>query len=155
MHHSTFNPTTHLSHDSAARKLAEILINSDSSLYSQHIAGKQNVAADSLSRDQYIPDKNLTFTLQNVFSSQVPKGFTLETPPKEIISWLYSLRATLSHKQVMPQEQSQENWVLWLLEEIPARLWYPRWIYYKIFKRRKISLFGAFADSIQQNEHCK
>ena len=104
MHHSTFNPTTHIAHDTAARKLAKILIRNESALYSQHIAGKHNIIADSLSRDHHIPDKKLTFALKTAFTSQVPEEFVLTTPPKEIISWLYSLRATLPLKQALPQE---------------------------------------------------
>ena len=104
MHHSTFNPTTHIAHDTAARKLAKILIRNESALYSQHIAGKHNIIADSLSRDHHIPDKKLTFALKTAFTSQVLEEFVLMTPPKEIISWLYSLRATLPLKQALPQE---------------------------------------------------
>ena len=104
MHHFTFNPTTHLSHDSTARKLAEILMDNDSALYSQHVAGKHNVVADSLSRDHHISNKHLKFILLHTFPSQVPKDFTIVTPPKGIISWLYSLKAMLPHTQASPQE---------------------------------------------------
>ena len=104
MHHSTFNLTTHLSHDSAARKLAEILMDNDSALYSQHVKGTHNVVADSLSRDHHIPNKQLKFILHILFPSQVPKGFTIQNPPKEIISWLYSWKAMLPHRKASPQE---------------------------------------------------
>ena len=109
MHHSTFNPNTHLSHDSAARKLAEILITNDSALYSQHIPGKHNIIADSLSRDHHIPTNKLTFVLQHIFPTQVPTDFNIKTPPKEIISWLYSLAATLHHRQALPQAPKPSN----------------------------------------------
>ena len=109
MHHSTFNIKTHQSHDIAARKLAEILITNDSALYPQHIPGKHNVIADSLSRDHHIQTNKLTFVLQHVFPPQVPKNFIIKTPPKEITSWLYSLAATSHHKQALPQEPKPSN----------------------------------------------
>ncbi|MCH2242754.1 MAG: hypothetical protein MK041_12705 [Aquabacterium sp.] len=109
MYHSTFNPTTHVAHDSAARKLAEILMDNDSALYSQHVPGKHNVVADSLSRDHHISNTILRFILRHTFTSQVPNDFTIKTPPKEIISWLYSLKATMPHVQASPQEQKPSN----------------------------------------------
>ena len=41
-------------HDKVARRLALELIDNDSALYSQHIKGKHNVIADSLSRDHHM-----------------------------------------------------------------------------------------------------
>ena len=109
MYHSTFNPSTHLSHDTAARKLAEILITKDSALYSQHIPGKHNIIADSLSRDHHIPANKLTFVLKHIFPTQVPTNFNIKTPSKEITSWLYSLAATLHHKQALHQAPRPSN----------------------------------------------
>ena len=47
---SNFNPNNHPSHDLLARKLARILLHNETSLFTQHIAGKTNVVADFLLR---------------------------------------------------------------------------------------------------------
>jgi hypothetical protein len=43
LHKSSFNPITHKHHNIVARKLARILLDHESTLYSQHIKGSQNV----------------------------------------------------------------------------------------------------------------
>ena len=103
LHHSTFNPVTQPIHDTIARHLANILLDHDSTLYSQHVAGKQNAIADSLSRDTHIPDTHLIFALTNLYPEQVPSNFHLQTLPKEIISWVYSVKALKTAGMAMPQ----------------------------------------------------
>ena len=51
-------------HDMVARRLAEELIDKNSTLYSQHIEGCFNFVADSLSRDNHILTGKLTFALR-------------------------------------------------------------------------------------------
>ena len=103
LHHSTFNPVTHPVHDTIARHLANILLDHDSTLYSQHVAGKQNAIADSLSRDTHIPETHLMFALKTLYPDQVPSNFRLQTLPKEIVSWVYSLKELRTAEMVMPQ----------------------------------------------------
>ncbi len=57
-----------------ARKLAELLIQSESSLYSQWYPGDQNSISDSLSCDFHIPPSNLAFLLLSHFPDQAPFG---------------------------------------------------------------------------------
>ncbi len=76
---------------STARKLADIMLNSNSCLYSQWFPGDQNVIADSLSRDFHISDSQLTNLLQSHFPEQVPYGLTILPVPPEIVSWLTCL----------------------------------------------------------------
>ena len=93
LHKSNFNPKTHPGHDILARKLARILMNSESTIESQHIKGSHNIVADSLSRDHHIETTHLTFILKSLFPSQANRNFKIsQTLPVEITSWLSSLK---------------------------------------------------------------
>ena len=109
MHHSSFNPRQYPMHDRTARRLATICLENYSSLYSQHIPGKHNVVADSLSRDHHISTQKLTFVLKTIFPTQVPKHLKILEPPQEIISWIYSLKATLQAPVVSQQATHKSN----------------------------------------------
>ena len=92
LYKSNFNPKTHPGHDTLARKLAQVLMNSESTIESQHIKGSHNIVADSLSRDHHIEKTHLAFILKSLFPSQANQNFEiLQTLPVEIISWLNSL----------------------------------------------------------------
>ena len=92
MHHSTFDPVKYPSHDKVARQLASDLLGYNSSLYSQHIPGNINFIADALSRDFHINDSTLIHMLRFCYDKQVPSHFAIYPVPKEIISWIESLR---------------------------------------------------------------
>jgi len=66
--------------------------------------GKHNIIADSLPRDFHLPPHQLAFILKSLFPSQVNKDFQiLPKLPREIISWISSLRATSTKREVSPQ----------------------------------------------------
>ena len=67
LYKSNFQPDSHKEHDILARQLAEIMLDSESALYSQHIKGKFNLVTDSLSRDHHINTKQLTFLLNSLY----------------------------------------------------------------------------------------
>ena len=91
---ANFDPDLQQKHDLIARKLARILLDSETTLYPQHIPGEENIIADSLSRDFHLSHKTLEFTLSSLFPEQAPKGLKIsEALPAEITSWLASLRA--------------------------------------------------------------
>ena len=104
LYKANFNPSSHAQHDTVARKLAKVLLAHDSSITSQHTPGKHNIIADSLSRDFHLPPNKLTFILQSLFPSQVNKDFRiLPKLPREIISWISSLRVTSTKREASPQ----------------------------------------------------
>jgi hypothetical protein len=74
-----------------ARKLANIIMSTESCLYSQWFEGNENCVADSLSCDFHIPDFHLQHLLCSTFPLQVPFGFKILPLPTEIVSWLMSL----------------------------------------------------------------
>jgi len=49
LYKSSFNPKTRFLHANVARKLARILLETESCISSQHTPGKNNIIADSLS----------------------------------------------------------------------------------------------------------
>jgi hypothetical protein len=108
MHKASFNDDQE-THDDVARFLADTCMNNDSSLYSQHIRGLHNVLADSLSRDTHITDNKLTFMLKTLFPEQAEKNFKLRTLPQEIVSWLHSLKPSLTRKQECPKAPSRSK----------------------------------------------
>ncbi len=97
-----------------ARKLADILLETESCLYSQWFPGEKNVIADSLSRDFHIDDSNLSSLLTAYFPDQVPFGLHLLPVPPNIISWLTCL--LLSQPQELPwsKEPTRSKFVLGL-----------------------------------------
>jgi len=72
----------------AARKYAEILLQADCCLYSQHIPGKYNAIADTLSRKFDLTHDNLTSFILSNYNFQAPPSFKISPLPPEIFSWL-------------------------------------------------------------------
>ena len=56
MHKAPFDPVSAESHDAVSRWLGWTLVSKETSLYSQHIKGTENIIADSLSRDFHKSD---------------------------------------------------------------------------------------------------
>jgi hypothetical protein len=75
----------------AARKYAQLLMQNDCCLYSQHIKGVHNNVADALSRlHNYSPSQLQNYILSQ-YPSQVPATFHIAPLPHEISSWMISL----------------------------------------------------------------
>jgi len=107
LYKSNFNPKTHPGHDVIARKMAEVLIDSESTVESQHIKGAHNVVADSLSRDHHITCTHLELILTSLYPSQAPQNLKIsEILPQEITSWLDSLKAVTTSSGVLTPKRS-------------------------------------------------
>jgi len=74
----------------AARKYAEVLMKGKCCLYSQHIRGVHNNAANALSRFYSYSPEELTQFILNHCPSQVPPTFHIKPLPPEIYSWTIS-----------------------------------------------------------------
>ena len=84
-----------------ARKLAEICEEFEIVLYSQWIAGVENVGSDSLSRDcLYLSPKSHENFLKHFAFSQVSSNLVIKPLPKKIVSFATSI---LQQLPVMPQ----------------------------------------------------
>jgi len=110
LYKSNFNPKTHPGHDVVARKMAEVLMESESTIESQHIKGAHNVVADSLSRDHHIHRTHLELILTSLYPTQAPPNLKIsEILPPEITCWLDSLKATMTNSGVLMPKQSHSK----------------------------------------------
>ena len=114
MRRSNFQPVDESDTDTtaklnAARTLAKIVQDQNSCLYSQWFPGKENVLADSLSRDHHFSPTHLTTFLHLHIPQQLPKNFQLVPLRQEINSWLCSLLAKMPEKQerLVPPKTSE------------------------------------------------
>ena len=93
-----------------ARKLASIVLQANAMLYTQWFAGKQNDAADSLSRDCYFlsPNTHKKFLLATI-PQQLPQHFRIKPVPAEICSFITSTLEQLPVKKqrLIPQKPSE------------------------------------------------
>ena len=83
------------------RHLANLILKSDTLLYKQWLKGKENVVADSLSRDNYYLSNNsherfLSLTVPQ----QLPPNFRIRPLPREIYSFIISILQKLPDKQL-------------------------------------------------------
>jgi hypothetical protein len=96
------------------RKLADILMESESNLYSQWFPGDKNSISDSLSHDFHIPITNLSFLLESHFLEQAPFGLKILPLPLDIVSWLICLLLSQLQKELWLEEQVQSKFALGL-----------------------------------------
>ena len=101
---SNFDPEMQTKHDLVARKIAEILLDSETTLCPEYVKGVHSIIADSLSRDLHIPTKKLSFLLTELFPTQTPMSLSIvEDLPAEIICWLESLKGGKLSGKESPQ----------------------------------------------------
>ena len=93
-----------------ARKMASLVLKSDAVLYTQWFAGKENDAADSLSRDcYYLSNKTHKHFLLSTIPHQLPQNFNIRAVPAEICSFISSTLEQLPVKKLrlVPQKPSE------------------------------------------------
>ncbi len=101
-------------HFSTARKLADILLTTETCLYSQWFPGEENLIADSLSRDFHISDSRLSDLLLTHFPEQAPFGLRILPIPPEIASWLTCLLLSRPQKEPWSKEPTRSKFALGL-----------------------------------------
>ena len=105
-----FHPKTHQHHDILARKLARLLLKSETSISTQHIKGEHNMIADALSRDHHVEDTHLIFALSSLYPSQAPKNFRLyKTLTREITSLVELLKAVTTSSEATTPPHSKSK----------------------------------------------
>ena len=135
---ANFEPDLQQKHDMIARKLARVLLDSETTLYPQHIPGEENLIADSFSRDIHLSPKILEFSLQSLFPKQAPKGLKiLEMLPAEIISWVESLRDLQTNKMGSPPapEPSKMGVLLAGSDSLPVAVSKAKWRIKYVYER--------------------
>jgi hypothetical protein len=100
--------------ETCARTFAKLCIDAKIKIYSQWFPGKQNIIADSLSRDTHLSDEKILslFATSPSTVSQLPKVTDLRPLPPEIISWITSLLRTMPVRKQSPQQLGRSE--LWL-----------------------------------------
>ena len=88
--------------------------------YSQWFAGKQNIIADSLSRDFDIPDSILVSLYHSKFSSQMNPNFRIVPIPPKIDSWLCAWLQQMPVSQLSPKEHQPSTIALGLDGDISS-----------------------------------
>ena len=110
LHKANFQPNDQTLHETIARRLARTMVSYSSALYSQHIPGKQNFIADSLSRDHQIPHDKLFFLLSFLFPHQTGETFQIsDAPPAELTSWINSLQGASTRSKKSQQAPTKSN----------------------------------------------
>jgi hypothetical protein len=110
--HSTFNPIKDKCHDDIARFLARLLFQHNATLHPEHIPGKDNDIADSLSRDFHLTDSDLLSLLKPQLlhtHAQGPHTLNISSPPKMLISWIASLVGSLPQTKESPLRPSPSS----------------------------------------------
>ena len=98
-----------------ARKLASLVLDSETVLYQQWLKGEHNIIADRLSRDCYFIhyDAHQSF-LSSICPSQLPGNFYIKAVPKEICCFIISMLQQLPVKKqqlfpTSPRKLAVEN----------------------------------------------
>jgi hypothetical protein len=93
-----------------SRKLANLILDSETLLYKQWLRGEDNVVADSLSRDVYflLPKTHEIF-LKSTVASQLPPNFHIQPLQEEICSFISStLRLLPVNQQRLLQPKASD-----------------------------------------------
>jgi hypothetical protein len=90
--------------EEVCRKHATLLLESELCEFANWIPGEANPVSDSFSRDDNVPDSDLTKLLCEKYPKQVPADLKIVPLPKEISSWL-----TSALRKLPVRTQSQER----------------------------------------------
>jgi hypothetical protein len=77
LHKAIIDETNNLPMHIASRKYAELLLDADFCVYSQHLSGIYNNVADALSRRTDLSDNDLTKFICTNFPPQVPRSIKI------------------------------------------------------------------------------
>ena len=95
-----------------ARKLANLILESESVLYTQWFKGSWNLVTDSLSRDIHLfTEETHTKFLQSTVACQLPLNFQIQTLPKKICSFISSVLQQLPVKELQSKPQKASKLV--------------------------------------------
>jgi hypothetical protein len=106
-----------------ARKLADILMESESCLYSQWFPGALNNIANSLSRDFHIESSHLCTLLLSHFPDQAPFGLTILPVPPGIVYWLTCLLRSQPPLEPWSKEPTRNKFALGLGSNVTSVQW--------------------------------
>ena len=85
------NPISTVLRENIGRKLGELLLDADMSLYSQHVVGSTNTIADYLSRNVQQSNSQQLLSIFNKYGNDTPQNLRIVDLPDEIFSWMLSI----------------------------------------------------------------
>ena len=91
LYKSNFDPDENPIHDEIARTMGRDLIKRRACNYSQHLAGEENIIADSLSRDTHLSHEQHIALLTSAAPPLLPKNLQITPLSPPVISWIGSL----------------------------------------------------------------
>jgi hypothetical protein len=109
LHKSNVDESKNLPLHMAARKFADVLLQADCCLYSQHLPGQRNTVADSLPRNFDRFNEEFTTFILSTFPSQVPPSFKISPLPPDILSWLTSWLRKCRERMGLPKTQETKK----------------------------------------------
>jgi hypothetical protein len=101
-----------------ARKIADIILDTESCLYSQWFPGSQNNIADSLSRAFHIESSQLCGLLLSQFLEQAPFRLVILPVPPDIVSWLTCLLRKQPLREPWSKESTRSKFALGLSSNV-------------------------------------
>ena len=78
MHKASLDPVNAESHDAVARWFRWTLVSNETSQYSQHTKGTENIISDYLSRDFHKSDQTLTHIFNQILPQQIAALFHIK-----------------------------------------------------------------------------
>lgn len=96
-------------HNEVARFHARSMMAREACNYSQHLPGRLNIIADSLSRDFHLSDEQLISMLTSLHPSLSPSQIKLVPPPPEITSWIASMAQRWPGTRALPKAHTKST----------------------------------------------
>jgi len=109
LHKASIDPDKNSPLFSASRKFAEILLSSNTCIYSQHIPGSSNKIADVLSRKFELSDDSLVSFVRDLCPNQVPSSFKVFPVHPVIDCWMTSWMQRCYEMKASPKTQKIKN----------------------------------------------
>jgi hypothetical protein len=137
---------------STARKLASLVIETRSCLYSQWFPGEENIVSDSLSRDFHLAASHLSFSLTSNFPDQAPFGLNILPLPSNIVSWATSLLQSQLQAELWSGAQTRSKFAHGLISRTTfGQIGITSDIYLDTFNRgQRHKILSAFAQAIRE-----
>ena len=149
---ASFDTSTHPEHNAAARSFARAIATSEARISSNHIPGRLNAVADSLSRDTHLSNEQLTFIFAPSISITDSTLFQTTQPARRNNLRALISQATMSQQEGLAPKSDKKHdgyFLRWLrfLDHVGIT---DTWLE-KYTREQKNQLICAFAEGVRHN----
>ena len=109
LHSTSFDDETQSIYQEVSRDFAHVCIAWQIVIYGQHLAGINNIVANSLSHDHHLSIQQLTDLLSYILPSQLPQNFHINPLPPKLTCYITSLLRKLPAPKQKPKERMQST----------------------------------------------